>query len=120
MYIWKKDSDEQKINYEQLEKDFKETYMLILGAKLCLNGDYYKERGVWISFWEQYKTLQRFAFKLDNENIKISQYFATYLTEKYNNLMLDAECEKQIDLSGDYLLDFDCWVLGKENTPKCW
>lgn len=73
-----------------------------------------------ISKWSQYKSLQHFAFQLDSHNIKISQEFADFLTEKYNFLMMEAETEKKIDLSSNYILDFDCWVQGKESTLKYW
>lgn len=77
----------------------------------------YKE---YVSSWEIYKSLQHFGFNLDSRKVKISQELADFLTDKYQELRIKAEYEKRVDLSGDYIMNFECFVKGKESTPRCW
>lgn len=118
-------------NYEILNYGFKEKATLEDVLDLIIKADNTDERGDkfetnkyggknWITKWIQYKRLQNFAFSLEDREVKVSQELADFLNERYNNLMIDAEDENERELSGDYLMDFNCWVKGKENTPRCW
>ena len=72
-----------------------------------------------ISAWEQYKVLQNFGFNLENRKVFISQELANFLTDRYSDLMIEVEEEVEIDLSGDYIMDFNRWVKGIE-SPIYW
>lgn len=117
-------------DYEILNYGYKEIVtledvfdLIIKAEKTDKNGDKFSTDKYgdedWISKWIQYKRLQNFAFDLDNCKVNISQELADFLTQRYDDLMIEAEEEKGIDLSGDYMMDFNRWVKGIE-APIYW
>lgn len=67
-----------------------------------------------LDIFKQKNQMQNLAFTMQTENKVITQEEADELNQRYNEITYILEREYDKDLSGDYWIDFNCFV--PENT----